>query len=271
MAKVSPSTHFSFLSTTCLSQGWAADFIPKLVDEASKTKAFDNILTVDGRKAMATCRELAKNDGIFSGTSGGGTLRAALDLAKDCPKGTSILALLADTGERYMSTPLFEDIPADMTEEERAIADSTPSKPPPAPGLPGVEEEATAWVKKKIGEKKVVCFMLKYCEFCWTLTLLLDRLGIDYLRIDIDSFEYAKGNMGNKYRSALQELTDCKTFPQLFIDGQYIGGAVDACMMWKKDELQPKLKEAGIEYADDYDGDPVRTNTHRYASRQLCS
>jgi cysteine synthase len=206
---------------------------------------------------MKTCKELAIKEGIFSGTSGGGTLRAALDLAKDCPKGTSILALIADTGERYLSTPLFEDIPADMTEEEKAIADSTPSTPPPAPGLPAVVPEATEWVKGKIGEQKIVCFMLKYCEFCWTLTSFLDTLGVDYLRIDVDSFEYAQDNMGNKYRSALQELTDCKTFPQLFINGEYIGGAVDACMMWKKDELQPKLKEAGIEYSD-YEGDPVR-------------
>jgi cysteine synthase len=159
-----------------------------------------------------------------------------------------------------LSTPLFDDIPADMTEEEQRIADSTPSKPPPAPGLPDVLPEATEWVQKKIHEHKVVAFMLKYCEFCWTLTRLLDALGVEYETIDIDSFEYAKDNMGNKYRSALCELTECKTFPQFFVNGKFVGGAVDACMMWKRDELQVAFKEAGITGGDGnfngYQGDP---------------
>ena len=66
--------------------------------------------------------------------------------------------------------------------------------------------------------------------------------------------------MGNKYRSALQEITGCKTFPQFFIDGKFIGGAADACMMWKKDELQTAFGEAGIKGGNDnfnnYSGDP---------------
>jgi glutaredoxin-related protein len=160
----------------------------------------------------------------------------------------------------YLSTPLFDGIPADMTEEEKKIVDSTPSKPPPAPGLPEVSPEATEWVQKKITDHKVVAFMLKYCEFCWTLTAFLDALGVEYERIDIDSFEYAKDNMGNKYRSALCEITDCKTFPQFFVNGKFIGGAVDACMMWKKEELQKTFEEAGIKGGNDnfnnYEGDP---------------
>jgi glutaredoxin-related protein len=64
----------------------------------------------------------------------------------------------------------------------------------------------------------------------------LDALGVPYHKIDIDSFEYAKDDLGNKYRSALSQLTDCKTFPQFFINGKFVGGAVDACMMWKKKE-----------------------------------
>lgn len=242
------------------SQGWAPDFIPRLVASATEAKMYDNVMTVDGRVAMATCKEMAQKEGIFSGTSGGGVLSAALELAKDAPVGTTILALIPDTGERYLSTPLFEDVPADMTDEEKKIAASTPSNPPPAPGLPDATPEAVDWVKEKIGSEKVVTFMLKYCEFCWTLTGLLDALGVEYTRIDIDSFEYAKDNMGNKYRSALQDMTDCKTFPQFFIDGKFIGGAVDACMMWKKDELRKVFEEAGITGGNDnfnnYKGDP---------------
>lgn len=243
-----------------LFQGWAADFIPKLVNQASELKAFDKVVHPGGIEAMATCKELARKEGIFSGTSGGGILAAALRLAKDSPPGTNILAIIPDTGERYLSTPLFDDIPADMTEEELKIANSTPSKAPPAPGLPEVLPEATEWVQKKIADHKVVAFMLKYCEFCWTLTRLLDTLGVEYERIDIDSFEYAKDNMGNKYRSALSELTECKTFPQFFINGKFAGGAVDACMMWKKEELQKAFQEAGVTGKNGnfngYNGDP---------------
>lgn len=243
-----------------LLQGWAADFIPKLVQEATDSNTYDGLLHVGGDAAIQTAKDLAIKEGIFSGTSGGGILSAALKLAEDCAEGTSILAIIPDTGERYLSTPLFEDIPADMTDEEKELAASTPSNPPPAPGLPEVIPEATEWVTNKINNNKVVIFSLEYCEFCWTLTAFLDALGVPYLKIDIDSFEYAKDNMGNKYRSALSALTECKTFPQFFISGKFIGGAVDACQMWKKNEMQDVFKKAGIKGGNDnfndYKGDP---------------
>jgi cysteine synthase A len=258
-----PSTSFDVAHPAWrphLLQGWAADFIPKLVNEAKEKKVFDSVLHVGGNDAIGTAKELAIKEGIFSGTSGGGVLSAALKFAENCPAGTSVLALIPDTGERYLSTPLFADIPADMTEEEKELAASTPSTPPPPPGLPGVFPEATKWVENKISNHKVVIFSLEYCEFCWTLTGFLDTLGVPYHRVDIDSFEYAKDNMGNKYRSALQELTDCKTFPQFFVGGKFIGGAVDACMMWKKNELKGLFEENGIKGGDDnfgnYEGDP---------------
>jgi len=243
-----------------LLQGWAADFIPQLVSKGVDAGLYDFIENVGGNDAVETARELAKKEGIFSGTSGGGILSAALKAAKDLPAGSSVLAFIPDTGERYLSTPLFEGIPADMTEEEKALADSTPSKAPPAAGLPPVEAAATEWIKNEIAGNKIVVFSLEYCEFCWTLTGFLDALGVPYRRIDIDSFDYAKDNQGNKYRSALQELTSCKTFPQFFVGGEFIGGAVDACMMWKKDTLKPKLEASGIKGGNDsfndYDGDP---------------
>ena len=72
---------------------------------------------------------------IFTGTSGGATLAAALKCAAAAPRGTAILAMLPDTGERYLSTPLFDGIGADMSEEEKAIAASTPSSAPPPVGV----------------------------------------------------------------------------------------------------------------------------------------
>ena len=239
-------------------QGWVTDFIPKLVSQAKDANLYDNLLQSDGFAAIKTSQDLARQEGIFTGISGGGMLSCALNLAKKSPKGTSILALLPDTGERYLSTPLFAEIPADMTEEEKALAESTPSTPPPAPGLPDVLPEALEFVKEQNKQHKLVVWSLQYCEFCWTLTKFLDALGVPYERIDIDNFQFAKDNMGNKYRAALTEITDCKTFPQFFVNGEFKGGAVDACMLWKKNELQPMLQEAGLNKNDfnGYEGDP---------------
>jgi cysteine synthase len=225
-----------------LFQGWAADFIPKLVQAARREIPHLNILPTSGYDAMETCRILARNEGIFSGTSGGGIVHSALALAKTCQPGTNILAMVPDTAERYLSTPLFADIPADMTDEERELAASTPSRPPPSPGLPPTTPEAVAFVQEQVNKYKVVVWSLEYCEFCWTLTRFLDRLAVPHERIDIDSFEFAKDQMGNKYRAALVEETKCPTFPQFFLNGRFVGGAVDAAMMWKRGELQLLLE-----------------------------
>eukprot|EP00472_Partenskyella_glossopodia_P006920 CAMPEP_0197516962 /NCGR_PEP_ID=MMETSP1318-20131121/1925_1 /TAXON_ID=552666 /ORGANISM="Partenskyella glossopodia, Strain RCC365" /LENGTH=544 /DNA_ID=CAMNT_0043066145 /DNA_START=28 /DNA_END=1662 /DNA_ORIENTATION=- len=238
-----------------LLQGWAPDWIPHLVDEATKLSLHDEIVHVSGDAAMDTSKDLAKKEGIFTGVSGGGTVAAALEYAKTAPKGSKILAMLADTGERYLSTPLFADIPADMTEEEKSIAESTESRAPPPVPLPEVTDEAKEFNSKLIAENKVVIFSLEYCEFCWTIFGLMEALGVEYRRVDIDSFQYAKDNMGNKYRSALSDMTGLNTFPQFFVDGKFIGGAVDACMMWKKGELKPLFEKSGIEVKD-YEGDP---------------
>ncbi len=245
-----------------LLQGWATDFIPKLVSSATNQKLYDSVLHVGGNDAIETARALATNNGILSGMSGGGTLSAAISFAETLEKGanTNIVVMIPDTGERYLSTPLFENIPADMTEEEKKIADSVPSTAPPAPGLPPATEGATAWVQNETKSSPVVIFSLEYCEFCWTLTSFLDALGVSYHKVDIDSFEYAKDNLGNKYRASLCEWTECNTFPQFFVNGMFRGGAVDACMMWKKGELQSVFKKAGIKGGNDnfnsYEGDP---------------
>eukprot|EP00557_Chaetoceros_sp_GSL56_P013778 CAMPEP_0176483166 /NCGR_PEP_ID=MMETSP0200_2-20121128/3776_1 /TAXON_ID=947934 /ORGANISM="Chaetoceros sp., Strain GSL56" /LENGTH=477 /DNA_ID=CAMNT_0017879555 /DNA_START=196 /DNA_END=1626 /DNA_ORIENTATION=- len=243
-----------------LLQGWATDFIPRLVSSATKEQLYDSVLHVGGHDAIETAKKLAMNEGILSGTSGGGTLSAALTLANGLPESKNIVVIIPDTGERYLSTPLFQNIPSDMTDEELQIAMSTPSTPPPPPGLPPVTKKATEWAKKQAESRKVVIFSLEYCEFCWTLTSFLDALGVPYHKIDIDSFIYAKENIGNQYRAALCEWTKCTTFPQFFVSAKFVGGAVDACMMWKKGELQKLFKKSNIKSADgkfnNYSGDP---------------
>ena len=115
-------------------QGWSPDFIPKITAEAVDKKAIDRIVTVAGADALRCSRELAQKEGIFVGISAGGTLAGALEVCKSAAPGSVVLAMLPDTGERYLSTPLFADIGADMTEEEVKISNSTPSNrmPPKA-------------------------------------------------------------------------------------------------------------------------------------------
>jgi cysteine synthase A len=108
-------------------QGWTPDFIPKLTEDAVDMHVIDRILPISNAEALRYSRELAQKEGIFVGITAGGTFAGALRVCAGAPKGATILCMLPDTGERYLSTPLFADIPADMNEEEMAISRSTPS------------------------------------------------------------------------------------------------------------------------------------------------
>jgi cysteine synthase A len=87
-------------------QGWTPDFIPEVLDDS----VADELVTVTGIEARDTSLLLARNEGILAGISAGGTLAAAIKVAEKAPEGTVLLAMLPDTGERYLSTILFEDI-----------------------------------------------------------------------------------------------------------------------------------------------------------------
>ncbi len=106
-------------------QGWSPDFIPKLTSDAVDMGMIDQLLSVSGADAMRWSKELAQKEGIFVGITAGGSFAGALQVCKDAPKGSTILCMLPDTGERYLSTPLFADVPADMTDEEREISKAT--------------------------------------------------------------------------------------------------------------------------------------------------
>ncbi len=87
-------------------QGWTPDFIPEVLNR----DVFDDLLPVSDDRAIEVARELAAREGIFTGISSGATLAAALEIAENAPQGSVILAMLPDTGERYLSTPLFEGV-----------------------------------------------------------------------------------------------------------------------------------------------------------------
>ncbi|MFZ5617872.1 MAG: cysteine synthase A [Pseudomonadota bacterium] len=107
-------------------QGWTPDFIPLVTQEAIDRNAIHKVMKVTGADGLKWAKELAQKEGIFVGISSGATFATALEVAKTAEKGSAILAMLPDTGERYLSTPLFGGIEADMDAEEKAIAASTP-------------------------------------------------------------------------------------------------------------------------------------------------
>ena len=108
-------------------QGWTPDFVPKLTAEAVDLNVIDRIIPIPNADALHYSRELAQKEGIFVGITSGATFAGALRVCADAPKGATVLCMLPDTGERYLSTPLFDGIPADMSEEEIAISRSTPA------------------------------------------------------------------------------------------------------------------------------------------------
>ena len=107
---------------------------PAQLQEAIDRKYYDELVPVAGAEGIKWARELARREGIFTGISGGSTFAVARKIAEAAPAGAVVLAMLPDTGERYMTTPLFEGIKDDMDEDETAISMSTPGfQMPPAP------------------------------------------------------------------------------------------------------------------------------------------
>ena len=107
-------------------QGWTPDFIPKITAGAVDLDVIDQIMPISGPEAIRCSHELARKEGIFVGISSGATFACALHVAATAPAGSNILCMLPDTGERYLSTPLFESVAVDMTDEEQSIFRSTP-------------------------------------------------------------------------------------------------------------------------------------------------
>jgi cysteine synthase len=239
-------------------QGWAPDFVPKLAEDAREW--VDEVVPISGAEALRLSRALAQREGIFTGISGGATMAGALQICERAAPGSRVLCMLPDTGERYLSTPLFEDIAIDMTAEELAIAQSTdgfrfdkPSTTAPAAGPKVVATvEAEAFVRASIESQAepVVLFALQWCEFCWAVRKLFARCSIAYRSVDIDAVENQRDDWGGKVRAALTEHSGVSTIPQLFIGGALIGGASDTFAAFERGELQARLHECGVAFED---------------------
>jgi len=250
-----------------LMQGWTPDFIPKLAEDAQGADLLDIFMPIKGNDALRCSLNLAQKEGIFVGISAGATLAGAIEVCKTAPKGSTVLAMLPDTGERYMTTPLFYDISEDMTADEIEISKSTPSfrfdAPPVAPKeldaeLKPVTPEAKKFVDEVLNdaEQPVVLFAFEWCEFCWSVRKMFAECGIPYRSIDLDSVEYQENDWGGQIRAALNARFDVKTIPQIFVGGKLIGGATETFDAFNDGELQKLLGQSGVAYNQAVNVDP---------------
>ena len=249
-----------------LMQGWGPDFISDLTQEAIDDGLIDEVVPVSGDDAMTLSKALAQKEGIFAGTSSGATLAAAREVARRAAPGSSIVCMLPDTGERYMSTPLFDDISEDMTEEEFDLSNSTPgyrfeqvaerAAPAAAEDSVALDTDAVNFVDEVVNNEPVVMFALEWCEFSWSIRKLFKLLGIEYRSIDLDSVEYQAQDFGGKIRSVLKDRIGSPTIPQVFIAGQYIGGATDLFDAARDGSVLSLLHDAGINFDTSIDIDP---------------
>ena len=254
-----------------LMQGWSPDFIPKLTEDVVEARHIDEIVPIDGNDALRLSRALAREEGIFVGTSGGATLAGALKVAEQADPGANVLCMLPDTGERYLSTPLFEDIPEEMTEEEIAISMSTPNfrfgaAPPPKPDDAESQDEVPVEVPPEAAafleearhdpENPVVLFALEWCEFSWSVRKMFAHYDIPFRSVDLDSVAYQEDNRGGQIRKAIEADTGLKTIPQIYIGGRHVGGATDLFDGMKDGSIASLLEANNVAWNQSADQDP---------------
>ena len=256
-----------------LMQGWSPDFIPKLAEQVSDAGNIDGFLPINGNFAIQCAKDLAQKEGIFVGTSSGATFAGALQIAESAADGTNILCMLPDTGERYLSTPLFEDIATEMNDDEMIISRSTPacrfdiSEPEADEAEPEVvevadevalDESAVAEVDAVLSanSNQVVMFSLEWCEFCWSARKMMSACDIPYITVDLDSVAYQENDRGGKIFEVLRQRNDWPTIPQIFVGDKFVGGATDFFDVGKAGELEEMLNARNIPYNDTIKRDP---------------
>jgi cysteine synthase A len=252
-------------------QGWSPNFIPRFAEEAVAENFIDIMMPINGNHAIQCAMDLAQKEGIFVGTTSGATFSGALQVAESAPAGSNILCMLPDTGERYLSTPLFESIGEDMNAEEMEISCSTPgyrfdisneTAQEPADAEPEVavdlDPAAIAEVDELLAanQDQVLMFSLEWCEFCWSVRKMLSACEIPYVTVDLDSVAYQENDRGGKILSVLNQRNNWPTIPQIYVGGEFVGGATDLFDVGKAGELQPKLAASNITYNEVINRDP---------------
>lgn len=242
-------------------QGWAPDFVSAIADRALSQGLVDQIETVSGADAITWSQRLAREEGVFCGITAGATFATARKIAEQAPEGSRILAMIPDTGERYMTTPLFSEIEADMNMAELEISCSTasarfdvpaPSAPAQAKPTAGPSAAALSHIDEITADQndKVVMFALEWCEFCWSARALLDKLEVPYRVINLDGRDYAHAGWAAEVRRALGDRANAPTIPQIYIDGEHIGGATELFDAHNAGRLAAKFENIGLNPKD---------------------
>ncbi len=256
-----------------LMQGWTPDFIPKLTEDVVAAEHIDGIVPIGGNEALRLAKALAQQEGIFVGTTAGATLSGALQVAEQASPGSNVLCMLPDTGERYQSTPLFDDVLEEMDQEEVDISMSTPNfrfgAPPPAappaddkgsvdegPAAPPADAVQFLADTTHDDDNPVVLFALEWCEFCWSVRKMFAHYEIPYRAIDLDSVAYQEDNRGGAIRMAIEAGTGLKTIPQIYIGGKHIGGATDLFDGMQDGSVKEMLETIGVAWNQEADQDP---------------
>ena len=243
-----------------LMQGWTPDFVPALVQRALDEKLVDRVVAVPGDEALQVARELARREGILAGISGGATVAGALQLAATLPAGSRLLAMVPDTGERYLSTPLFAGIAAEMDDDEWTISRSSPRARFDAPAPAAAPEnrplpapEGVEFVDAAVADARrpALMFGLRWCEFGWALRRLFERIGTPLHEIHVDDPALQRDALAGAVRAALAARTGSVTLPQLFVAGTHVGGCTDAIAAWREGRLQPLLRRAALPFDAD--------------------
>ena len=243
-------------------QGWAPDFIPAVTNRAIEEGVIDEVRPVSGVDAIEWSKRLAREEGIFCGITSGATFAVAHILASEMPEGSRILAMIPDTGERYMTTPLFAEIGEDMDEEEIEISRSTPGARFDAPVTSPAPTNAAPVAARSVPSPKasthideiltdsvspIVFFALEWCEFCWSARRLLEKMDVAYETVNLDGPAYADGSWASDVRSALaQRSGGAVTIPQIFVRGEHIGGATDLFDAFNAGDLTKLFDKATI-------------------------
>ena len=240
-------------------QGWSPDFIPKLTGDAIDGGLVDaHPAGQRRRRAAAGARTGAARKASSAASRPARRWPRRLRSRKTAPKGSRILFMVPDTGERYLSTPLFEDDRAgdgrrgtgDL-ELDAAVPLRRDRRPagsragqaaePRRPARAISSSEAIA-----DPEQPVVMFALEWCEFCWAVRRFLADIGVPFRSVDLDSVAMQADGLGGDIRKDLHARTGEATIPQIFIGGVHVGGAVDVLASHDRGELEPLLRKAGV-------------------------
>jgi len=241
---------------THLMQGWTPDFIPMLVEQVTADSRIDELMLIDGQDALDCTKALATQEGIFVGITAGATFSGALRIAQAAAPGANILCMLPDTGERYLSTPLFDDVAVEMTEEEIALSKSTPGYRFDVPAVMPMSMEAGVTADETTAKEveamlrqpgpPVVMFAYEWCEFCNAVRKVFSLYGIAHTSINLDAVDYQPDNHGARIFEVLKQRTGSISLPQIFIGGEFEGGCIDIFNSLKSGQLHTRLLQHGV-------------------------